>query len=113
MNNEVRIDLPELGADHFLLIRNPKSLPWGLSQKLAGLAEKAKKGDELANMSLASALCVALVKGGLIHDWDDKPIDLANLDEATVEKFPTEAVVAVINRWGELQSQAGKVAKKS
>jgi hypothetical protein len=113
MNNEVRIDLPELGEGHFLLMRNPKSLPWGLSQKLAGLAQKAKEGDESANMSLASVLCTALVKGGLIYDWDGQPINLANLDEATVEKFPTEAVVAVINKWGELQAQAGKVAKKS
>jgi hypothetical protein len=111
--SEVRIDLPELGADHFLLMRNPKSLPWGLSQKLASLAMKAKDGDESANMSLASVLCVNLVKGGLLRDWDDQPIDLANLTEATVERFPTEAVVAVINKWGELQTQADASAKKS
>lgn len=110
--NEVRIDLPELGADHFLLMRNPKSLPWGISQKLAGLASKAQAGDNDANMALASVLCRNLVKGGLVHDWDGQPIAFPLTDES-VEMLPTEAVVAVINRWGELQSQAGKNAKKS
>lgn len=105
--SDMRIDLPELGANQFVVMRDPNVLPWRVQRQLASYADK----DDLdSKMQSAETLAVALLKDGNVLDWDGKRIPFPVTTE-TVGDLPAEVLVAVINKFGEMRGAS--VEKKS
>lgn len=98
-----RIDLPELGADQYVQIKDPKFLSWGVQKSITALVSDDKELKEIGSqLGIAEKIAVALIKEGNVLNEDGVPF-VFPLNNETVLEIPSCIIEKVALKFAELK----------
>lgn len=101
----IRVDIPELGADQFVEIKDPKFLPWGVQKEITAMVSgKGSDVETSAQLDVAERIAMAIIKGGNVVDEDNVPFTFP-LTEESVKLIPSVVIERVTTKFAELKGQ--------
>ncbi len=97
----IRVELPELGENQFVEIRDPRYLPWGVQKEITTLLS-SDANDMDAHMNVAEYVAISLVKNGNVLNEDGVPF-VFPLTVDNVKEVPGVVVEKVAEKFAELK----------
>ena len=97
----IRVDVPALGEDQFVEIKDPKFLAWGLQKQITTIV--IDHATSASQLDVAEIVAVELIKNGNIVDEDGNLL-VFPLTAETVKACPSAVIEAVTIKFSELKN---------
>lgn len=114
--NTIRVDFVNDLGEQYVEMRALKTIPWRLAKKFQSLKGVSAEGNQItmdneAALEFAEMVTLELVVGGKVYDAYGNEMEFP-LTRETIGDAPVELLMAVANKFGEMQSKQDDETKK-